>query len=142
MRCYENNIFSSNRRTSSGSGALLLIILIDCGIALKEVPLTPDTESGVHCSPPVDCESNAILVRLITAGSVKLLDWLIREAEETVENNIRGPIRKAIGNWDLMQRVNYQISLYPPHENKKIERVRKRYPWRSRKSRKNEGWHE
>ena len=27
-----------------------------------------------------------------------------------------------------MQRVNYQISLYPPHENRKIERrVRKRY---------------
>ena len=24
-----------------------------------------------------------------------------------------------------MQRVNYQISLYPPHENRKIERVRK-----------------
>ena len=27
-----------------------------------------------------------------------------------------------------MQRVNYQISLYPPHENRKIERrVRKRH---------------
>ena len=42
-----------------------------------------------------------------------------------MENNIRGPIRKAIRNGDLVQRVNYQISLYPPHENRKIERVRK-----------------
>ena len=27
----------------------------------------------------------------ITAGSGKLPDWLIREAEETLENNIMGP---------------------------------------------------
>ena len=38
---------------------------------------------------------------------------------------IRGPTRKAIGNGDPMRRVNDQISLYPPHENRKIEgRVR------------------
>ena len=50
------------------------------------------------------------------------------EAEETLANNIRGPIRKVIRNGDPMQRVNYQISLYPPHENKKIERrARKRH---------------
>ena len=54
------------------------IILIDCGIALKEVPLTPGG-------------SNAITVHPITAGSAKLRDWLIMEAEETLENNIKGP---------------------------------------------------
>ena len=43
-----------------------------------------------------------------------------------MKNNIRSPTRKAIGNWDLMQRV--QISLHPPHENRKIERrARKRH---------------
>ena len=42
----------------------------------------------------VDCESNAIPVHLITAGSAKLPDWLIRETEETLENNIRGPQKK------------------------------------------------
>ena len=36
--------------------------------------------------------------------------------------------KKAKGNGDPMQSVNYQISLYPRHENKKIERrVRKRH---------------
>ena len=45
-----------------------------------------------------------------------------------MENNIRGPQEKAIGYGDSMQRVNYQISLYSPYENKKIERrVRKRH---------------
>ena len=35
--------------------------------------------------------------------------------------------KKGIGNGNPMQKVNYQISLYPPHENRKIERrVRKR----------------
>ena len=86
--------------------------------------------SGVHCGPPVrvDSEINAFPVHSITAGSAKLPDWLITEAEETLENNIRGPIRKAIGNGAPMQRVNYQISLYSPHENRKIERrERKRH---------------
>ena len=30
---------------------------------------------------------------------------------------IRGAIRKAMGNGDPMQKINYQISLYPPHAN-------------------------
>ena len=30
-------------------------------------------------------------VHPITAGSAKLPDWLIRETEETLENNIRSP---------------------------------------------------
>ena len=49
--------------------------------------------SGVHCGPPVrvDRGSNAIPVHPIIAGSAKLPDWLSREAEETLENNIRGP---------------------------------------------------
>ena len=78
----------------------------------------------------------------IAAGSVKLTDWLIREAEETLENNTWYP-KKGIGNRDPMQRVNYQISLYPPHKNRKIERRVKKTSgdlW-SRKSGKNEGWH-
>ena len=49
-----------------------------------------------------------------------LQDWLIRKAEDTLEKNIRGPTRKAIGNGDPMQRVDYQISLYLPYENRKI----------------------
>ena len=41
---------------------------------------------------------------------------------------IRGPTSKAIGNRDPIQRVNYQISLYPPYEKEKIgKRVRKRH---------------
>ena len=53
----------------------------------------PGLGSGVHCSPSVrvDRESNAIPAHLITPGSAKLKDWLTREAEETLENNIRGP---------------------------------------------------
>ena len=75
----------------------------------------------------VDCGSNAIPVHHITAISAKLHNWLIREAEETFENNIRSHIKKAIGNGDPMKRVNYQISVYPPHENRKIERERNRH---------------
>ena len=83
---------------------------------------SPGLGSCFHCGPPVRVNrgSNAIPVYQITAGSAKLPDWLIREAEETLENNIRGPTRKAIGNGDLIQRVNYQISLYSPDENRKI----------------------
>ena len=57
---------------------LSLVYLIDCGIA--------------HCIlwVRVDCESNAIPVHPITAGLAKMPDWLIMEAEETLENNIRG----------------------------------------------------
>ena len=82
-----------------------------------------DIMSIVACELRVECESNAIPVHPITAGSAKLPDWVIREAEETFESNIR----KAIRNGYLMQRVNSQISLYPPHENKKlISEVRNR----------------
>ena len=80
----------------------------------------------------VDRGSNAIPAHQTTAGSAKLPDWLIREAEETLENNIRGLQTKVIGNGDPMQSVIYQISLYPPHENRKIEIiVRKRHQLRS-----------
>ena len=67
--------------------------LIDCGIALNEVPLTPGSEAGFHCSlrVRVDCESNATPMHPIAASSAKLPDWLIWEAEKTLENNIRGP---------------------------------------------------
>ena len=65
-----------------------MIILIDCGIAPKEVLLTPGSEA---MSIVVNCGNNAIFVHPITAGSAKLPGWLIREAEETLENNIRGP---------------------------------------------------
>ena len=131
----------------------IILFLIYCGIAQKKVPKIPCSESyaivayesdyfnklwdcpeggssnpglgsGADCSPwiRVDRGSNAIPEHPITAGSAKLPDLLIREAEETMENNIR----KAIGNGDPMQRVNYQISLYPPHEERKVERrVRK-----------------
>ena len=40
-----------------------------------------------------------------------------------------------------MQRVNYQISLYPTHENRKSKK-KTSYQWRSMESGKNEGWHE
>ena len=45
----------------------------------------------VACEFKVDCESNVTPVHPITAGNAKLSDWLIREAEETLKNNIRGP---------------------------------------------------
>ena len=55
------------------------------------------------------------------------MGWPIREAVRPWKI-IRGPIRKAIGNRDPMQRVNYQIPLYPPYENRKNERrARKRH---------------
>ena len=75
----------------------------------------------------VDCENNTIPVPPITAGSAKLPCWPIREAVRP-SKIIRGHIRKAIRNGDPMQKVNYQISLYPPHENGKIKRsVSKRH---------------
>ena len=100
-----------------------MIILIDCGIALKEVPLTLDSEAvSIVAHESVDRRSNAIPVHSITAGTAKLPDWQIMEAEGTLGNNIRGPTRRAIGDGDPMRRVNFQIRLYPPHENRKIER--------------------
>ena len=36
-------------------------------------------------------------------------------------------MRRPIGNGDSMQRVNYQISMFSLHENRKIKRVRKRH---------------
>ena len=72
---------------------IITIILIYCVIALKEVPLTPGPEavSIVAYQSRVYRESNAIPVHPNTAGSAKLSEWLIREAEENLENNIRGP---------------------------------------------------
>ena len=67
-----------------------LIILLDCGIDLTEVPPTPEAVSIVaHHS--VDHGRYATPVHPITAGSAKLPDWLIKEAEETSGNNIRDP---------------------------------------------------
>ena len=58
-----------------------------------------------------------------------------------MENN-KEHTRKAIGYGDLMQRVNYQISLHPPHENRKSNKKTTADQERSKKSGKNEGWHE
>ena len=100
-----------------------LIILIDCGITPKEVPLTPGSEAvSIVAHESVDRGSNVISVHPITAGSAKLPDWLIRKAEETFENNIKGPQKKSIRYGDPMQSVNNQISFYPQHENWKIEK--------------------
>ena len=67
-------------------------IILDCEIALKEVPLAPGAKAvSIVTHQSVDHGSNAIHVNPITASSVKLPDWLIRQAEETLENNIRGP---------------------------------------------------
>ena len=70
-----------------------------------------------------------IPVHPITVGSAKLQDWLIRKMKNNLENNIRG-----------------QISLYPTHENRKIEKKSTKKTsadqLRSWKSGKNEGWHE
>ena len=64
----------------------------DSGIALKEIPLTPGSEAvSTIAHDSVDRRSDAICVHLITACSEKLPDWLIREPEESFENNIRGP---------------------------------------------------
>ena len=52
-----------------------------------EVPLTPGSEAVSI----VDRGSNANPVHTINAGSSKLPDWQISEAEETLENKIRGP---------------------------------------------------
>ena len=59
----------------------------------EEGSSNPGPGSGVHTGPPVrvDRGSNAIPVHPITAGSAELPDWLIREAEETLEINIRSP---------------------------------------------------
>ena len=63
---------------------------------MKEVPLTPGPEavSIVAHESRVDRESNPVPVHPITTGSAKLPDWLIKEAEETLENNIRDPQKK------------------------------------------------
>ena len=70
----------------------LEIILIDCDISLKEDPLTPGPEAvSIVAHQSADQENNAIPLHLITAGSAKLPDWLIKEAEETLKNNRSGP---------------------------------------------------
>ena len=69
-----------------------LIILIDCEFTLMEVPLSPGSEavSIVAHESRVDRRGNAIPVHPITGNSAKLPDWLIREAEEPMKNNIKG----------------------------------------------------
>ena len=71
-----------------------------------------------------------------------LPDRLIREAEENMENNIRGPQESRLETGIPFQGSTTKISLYPPHENRKIEKKGKRKTsadqWRSRKSGKNE----
>ena len=68
------------------------MVSIECEIALKKVLLTPGSKAvSIVAHESVDRESNAIPVHPITAGSAKLPDWQIRESEETLENNIRGP---------------------------------------------------
>ena len=59
----------------------------------------PGSGSSVHYGPPVrvDRGSYAIPVHPITAASAKLPDSLIMEAEETLENNIKGPQER---QWD------------------------------------------
>ena len=60
-------------------------MLIDCGIALKEIPLTLGTEAvSIYFIPCNHCTSHYRKL-------CKLQDWPIREAEETLKNNIRGP---------------------------------------------------
>ena len=62
------------------------IILIDCEIALTEVPLTPSSEAvSIVAHESVDRESNAITVHPITAVCAKLPDWLVRKGEETLQ---------------------------------------------------------
>ena len=89
--CRERRSLAHSLHLTQYTSRMLLIILIDCRIALKEVPLPRARKHNVHCRPPVrvDRGSNAIPVHPITAGSGKLPNWLIREAEETLENNIR-----------------------------------------------------
>ena len=60
-----------------GRQRLRLIIFIECGIALKEVRLTPRSEAvSIVAHESVDRGSFAILIHPITAGSAKSLpDW-------------------------------------------------------------------
>ena len=53
----------------------------------------PELGKRVHCGPRVrvDRGSNAIPIHPIIASSAQLPDWLVMEAEETLENKIRGP---------------------------------------------------
>ena len=51
---------------------------------------------------------------------VQVPGWPIREAVRPWKI-----IRMPIGKGDPMQRVNYPMPLYSPHENRKIERVKK-----------------
>ena len=67
-------------------------MLIDRGITLKHVPLTPDT-GMLYCSLWVkvyqDCEINAIAVPPINAGSdIRLANY---GGGKTLENNKCGP---------------------------------------------------
>ena len=61
---------------------------------LWDCPERGSSNPGPGSGVTVDRESNAISVHPIIAGSTKLPDWLIREAKETLENNIRAPQEK------------------------------------------------
>ena len=82
----------------------------------------------------------SLAVPSVTAVSVKLPGWPIREAVRPWEI-IRGPIRKAIGNGDLMQTINYLI-----HCTLRMRRKSKKKTltdqWKSGKSGRNGRWHE
>ena len=71
---------------------ILFIIFIVCGIALKEILLTPGPEAVSIVAHQSEYRGrNAIPVHPINAGSAKLPDLLIKETEQTLENNTRGP---------------------------------------------------
>ena len=82
----------------------------------------------VYCSlrVRVNCDSNAISVPT-TVCSAKLQDWPIREAVRP-RKIIRGVHKKGYRKWGSHAEGQLPHSLYPQHDNRKIERrVRERY---------------
>ena len=94
--------------------------------------------NSLNCSlwVRVDCESNAIQAHLITAGSARLQVRPIREAVQPWKI-IWGAHKKGNGNRDPMLRV-----IVPSTREHKDERKTAADQWKSKKSEKNDRWHE
>ena len=139
-------VFIPHAYDTSPIKTILFVYLINCGIAVKEVLLTRGRRHNVHCSLwiSVDCESNATPVDPITAGSVKLPDWLIREAEVTLEYDIRAhkKVNRKRGSHAKGQLLNFiEPSAREQKDWKKSKKTTSEDKWRCRKSEMNE-WRE
>ena len=83
-------------------------------------PKSPGGAVASVAHESVDCGSDAILVNPITARLAN------QRGGKNLVKYYKRPKRKAIENRDPTQGLYYKISLYPPHENRKMKSSKKK----------------